>query len=1028
MRKLYRICGLWLAIVVLAGAGATARGDVIALKRDPGLLSGGAIDVRFAGATVVTTTVSDAPLFSIQDSCWYNGGAAVKSDSNAYTLYRFDLTSVPGLAYATINKAQLRIYHTMGNSGGGGVGMVLTHNWTEGTKAYSCPGATGGVSYAHPIGHNPGAHQNTSGGTTAPLQSWGVNNDSFFSPSVDMGPVTAPSSAPVGVGFHVIDVTTHVQGWVRGTIPNFGWAQPGGNWDFYLSESGSNYQPVLFIDYSSTGDTTSPAAVTDLAAGNATTSSVTLTWTAPGDDGSTGTAAGYDIRYSTSAISEANWGAALPASSAPSPPSAGTVQTVVVAGLVQNTTYYFAMKTADEVPNVSAISNTTSAATLPDLVAPSAVSNLAAGTLTNNSITLTWTAPGDDGNAGTATSYDIRYSTSAITDANWASATVAANPPVPAPAGTTQSFVVGGLAAATTYYFALKASDEAPNLSPLSNVVSAQTIADIIPPAAVTNLAVVKAKSRTLTLTWSAPGDDGSVGTAAGYYLRYGTAPINEGNWSAATPASGVPAPGPAGTSQSAVIVDLRPGTTYYVAIRAFDEASNLAALSSPLTGNTLFTSLLNRPVIRQDDLEYLGAFRLPTYACGYSTAFAESGITVRRVNGDLRLLTGSHRYSGDAIYECTVPGWGTVAGEWPQSTIVREWGAAVYGTPNMKSGSDWTHGVNYDQATGRLYFSFAEGYNVAQGNDPSLGYARLEETGPVAAGPWAAPEAIAHCQRIRGGSLTIPDWFADRYLAGRRLGLGFGGYYSGFSACSKGPFLAAAHHPDGSTTQLDTIALIDHPDTHWGTRDADYWTTIAWCRNPVVGNVGYWGAKDEIHGAAAWVDLPDKQGVLFLSRMGHGKVWYDLGLIWSDRTDAWWWVYDPADLASVAQGQKQPWEPQHDFWKMDYSPRQSEVMTPGCAFDPQTRTLFVLTPGSYKRYAGDQESYPLIHGYRIKESFVVGDVNKDGAVDVADLVSLAVSWGSATGDARYDVRCDLDADGYVNVVDLLTLADNWGV
>jgi hypothetical protein len=39
-----------------------------------------------------------------------------------------------------------------------------------------------------------------------------------------------------------------------------------------------------------------PAAITDLAASNPTEDSVTLTWTAPGDSGMTGTAASYDIR------------------------------------------------------------------------------------------------------------------------------------------------------------------------------------------------------------------------------------------------------------------------------------------------------------------------------------------------------------------------------------------------------------------------------------------------------------------------------------------------------------------------------------------------------------------------------------------------------------------------------------------------------------------------------------------------------------------------------------------------------------
>jgi len=40
-----------------------------------------------------------------------------------------------------------------------------------------------------------------------------------------------------------------------------------------------------------------------------------------------------------------------------------------------------------------------------DTTAPSAIANLAGSAATQNSITLTWTAPGDDSAVGTSTSY-----------------------------------------------------------------------------------------------------------------------------------------------------------------------------------------------------------------------------------------------------------------------------------------------------------------------------------------------------------------------------------------------------------------------------------------------------------------------------------------------------------------------------------------------------------------------------------------------------------------------------------------------
>jgi RHS repeat-associated protein len=80
-------------------------------------------------------------------------------------------------------------------------------------------------------------------------------------------------------------------------------------------------------------------------------------------------------------------------------------------------------------------------------------------------------------NTGTATRYDIRYSTSAITAGNFASASQASGEPLPQIAGTNQSFVVQGLSPSTTYYFAIKTADEALNWSAVSNSPSGTTSA-----------------------------------------------------------------------------------------------------------------------------------------------------------------------------------------------------------------------------------------------------------------------------------------------------------------------------------------------------------------------------------------------------------------------------------------------------------------------------------------------------------------------------------------------------------------------
>ncbi len=110
-----------------------------------------------------------------------------------------------------------------------------------------------------------------------------------------------------------------------------------------------------------------------------------------------------------------------------------------------------------------------------DTTAPETITTLTATQgINSGEMILGWTAPGDDGNVGTAASYNLRWSSSSITDANFASATQVAGLPVPKAAGSAETFTVAGLTPGTTLFFAVKASDEAGNISALSNVAGSK--------------------------------------------------------------------------------------------------------------------------------------------------------------------------------------------------------------------------------------------------------------------------------------------------------------------------------------------------------------------------------------------------------------------------------------------------------------------------------------------------------------------------------------------------------------------------
>ncbi|MEE9441336.1 MAG: fibronectin type III domain-containing protein [candidate division Zixibacteria bacterium] len=88
--------------------------------------------------------------------------------------------------------------------------------------------------------------------------------------------------------------------------------------------------------------------------------SIRLTWTAPRDIGPESKAAAYDLRFSTDSITEERWYRAAQVSGEPFPEIKGVVQSCYVFGLVENTKYYFAIKSVDRAGNWSKISNVVS--------------------------------------------------------------------------------------------------------------------------------------------------------------------------------------------------------------------------------------------------------------------------------------------------------------------------------------------------------------------------------------------------------------------------------------------------------------------------------------------------------------------------------------------------------------------------------------------------------------------------------------------------------------------------------------------
>lgn len=107
-------------------------------------------------------------------------------------------------------------------------------------------------------------------------------------------------------------------------------------------------------------------------------------------------------------------------------------------------------------------------------------------------VTFNWTAPGDDANVGTASQYDFRLSTDSTALFNdWATGTVIPGVPAPQVAGSAESYTVTlTFTIGEYYYFAIKAADEVPNWSPISNF-AVRYIPDNVAPAMIIDLGIL---------------------------------------------------------------------------------------------------------------------------------------------------------------------------------------------------------------------------------------------------------------------------------------------------------------------------------------------------------------------------------------------------------------------------------------------------------------------------------------------------------------------------------------------------------
>jgi subtilisin family serine protease len=244
-----------------------------------------------------------------------------------------------------------------------------------------------------------------------------------------------------------------------------GWPTPRAN----LSRTGSS----VYSGRPAVVDDQAPAPITNLSVVSVAGTSARLVWTAPGDDGTVGTATLYDARYAAAPITEANFTSALPILGVPDPHVAGTPESLTVSGLTEGVNYWFAIRTLDDVGNVSPLSNVPSTSTPSE--GPAMVTDVTVVDATESSLTIQWTAVGDDGLVGRPHHYAIHASGSVMTLGNFDAAPFQLLHLATVDAGGIETVELRGLPPAAVLYVAVRAYDGSGNVSPMSNQPTGRT-------------------------------------------------------------------------------------------------------------------------------------------------------------------------------------------------------------------------------------------------------------------------------------------------------------------------------------------------------------------------------------------------------------------------------------------------------------------------------------------------------------------------------------------------------------------------
>ncbi len=333
--------------------------------------------------------------------------------------------------------------------------------------------------------------------------------------------------------------------------------------------------------------------------------------------------------------------------------------------------------------------------------------------------------------------------------------------------------------------------------------------------------------------------------------------------------------------------------------------------------------------VVSFADLTLDGAFALPREDDNvYGNGLAYVNRPTDTTNPHHVIILGPSRYPLEYRIPTTLGfGTGYDPSTYPLATLVKDYGASyagVYGTPNkllhqdnagveydFYNTTDGRMGLIYDADEDWLYVVYGDTYSTA-GHTWMMVRLKLNYAANTATceGPWKFKDGTGgqgHKSTISGGSM-VPAGFANAYLGGKRLMVGWGGYGSLVEQggdIAYGPSGTAFDRLGASPTEK--VKLASTPMFgKWPATDGRYelraeslyanynppFHTDKWCWLDLC-----------TAGTFVYSDTGSKWGIVVSGKSVRGSVGYAFGGIPGTQGAHWACIVDPMDTAPVAGG-----------------------------------------------------------------------------------------------------------------------------